>query len=341
MTCSGKLVSRSDAPALSIVVPCCNEQPSLRELHGRVTAVCRRLALAPYEFLLVDDGSTDGTWPLIRELAACDPCVVGIALSRNHGHQLALTAGLSVASGARIFVLDADLQDPPELLEDMLAAMDRGADVVYGVRRHRAGETRFKRWTAAGFYRLLNRLSDVPIPVDAGDFRLMSRRVVDVLLRMPERHRFIRGMVSWVGFRQVPLPYDRAPRVAGESKYPFVKMLRFAFDGITGFSAKPLRLAIWLGFGMTALSIGLIVYSLVSWLCLGAVRGWTSLLASVSLIGGMQFIVLGLIGDYLARIYEQSKNRPLFVIRDIVSAGRGDGRGAGDETRRDAAEGSR
>ena len=238
---------------------------------------------------------------------------------RNHGHQLALTAGLGVCRGERILVIDADLQDPPELLPDMLALMDReGADVVYGQRRQRDGESLFKRATAAAFYRLIGRMTDVEIPLDAGDFRLITRRVLDLLTAMPERHRFVRGMVAWIGGRQVPLPYDRKARVAGESKYPLAKMLRFAADAITAFSIVPLMASMTIGWVMAAVGFAFFVYSIVGWAMGHTLPGWTSLMAAVGLLGGMQFLMLGIIGAYLGRLYDQSKGRPLYMIRDIV-----------------------
>ncbi len=230
--------------ALSIVVPCFNEEPCLEALYERLTAAARAAVGNDYELLLVNDGSQDGSWPLMRGLSARDAHVVAINLSRNHGHQLALTAGLDLCRGDHVLIIDADLQDPPELLPAMLETIrSEDADVVYGVRRSRAGETAFKRATAHGFYRLLSRATEVDIPVDTGDFRLMSRRALDALLAMPEQARFIRGMVAWIGFKQVPLVYDRAERMAGETKYPVRKMFRFALDALTGFSSAPLKLA--------------------------------------------------------------------------------------------------
>ena len=230
--------------ALSIVVPCFNEEACLPELYRRLTASARTAAGDDYELVLINDGSSDRSWPVMQQIAESDSHVLGVNLSRNHGHQLALTAGLDLCRGKTILIIDADLQDPPELLPAMIETMrESGADVVYGVRRSRAGETAFKRATAHGFYRLLSRATEIDIPVDAGDFRLMSRRALEALLAMPEQSRFIRGMVAWIGFRQVPFAYDRDERFAGETKYPFRKMLRFAFDALTGFSSAPLKLA--------------------------------------------------------------------------------------------------
>ena len=313
---------------LSVVIPCYNEEDVLPELYRRVTDVFMELGRS-YEVIIVNDGSHDRTWPVLVGLAAEDPHIVAVKLSRNHGHQLALTAGLSICRGKRVLILDADLQDPPELLPEMLRLMDeKQADVVFGQRRSRTGETAFKLVTASLFYRLIDRLADVPLPQDTGDFRLMSRRALDVLLAMPERHRFIRGMVSWIGFRQEPLLYDRSPRFAGTTKYPFRKMLRFATDAITSFSIKPLALASWLGIASGLFAFALVVYSLVSWLgWFGrpAITGWTSLMAAVAFLGSVQLLVLGIFGEYLGRMYEQSKDRPLFIIERIVRSGPGTG----------------
>ena len=230
--------------ALSIVVPCFNEEACLTVLHERLSAAAKAAVGEDYELVLVNDGSRDRSWAIMQDLSSRDPRLVAVNLSRNHGHQLALTAGLDLCRGETVLIIDADLQDPPELLGPMMDAMrDQQADVVYGVRKSRAGETAFKRATAHGFYRLLSRATEVDIPLDAGDFRLISRRALDALLAMPEQARFIRGMVAWIGFRQVPFVYDRAERLAGISKYPLSKMLRFAFDALTGFSSAPLKLA--------------------------------------------------------------------------------------------------
>jgi polyisoprenyl-phosphate glycosyltransferase len=304
-------------PALSVVAPCFNEQEVLPEFLCRVHAVLDGIG-ATSEIVLVDDGSRDGTWQVITEAAAKDPRVVGVRLMRNHGHQLALTAGLTVCRGERVLIIDSDLQDPPELLPDMMALMDQGADVVYGQRRQRDGESLFKRLSAAAFYRLIGRLTDVAIPTDAGDFRLVNRRVLDLLLGMPERHRFLRGMIAWIGGKQVPLIYDRQARAAGQSKYPLAKMVRFAADAITAFSVVPLMASMTIGWVMAAIGFAFFIYSIVGWLLDANLPGWTSLMAAVGLLGGMQFLMLGIIGAYLGRLYDQSKGRPLFMIRDIV-----------------------
>ncbi|HKX91918.1 MAG TPA: glycosyltransferase family 2 protein [Sphingomicrobium sp.] len=304
---------------LSIVVPCFDEEACLPKLHERLTTAARSAAGDDYEIVLVNDGSRDGSWAIMQALAARDPHVVAINLSRNHGHQLALTAGLDLCRGNVVLIIDADLQDPPELLGEMMAVMAReGADVVYGVRKSRAGETAFKRATAHGFYRLLSRATEVDIPVDTGDFRLISRRALDALMAMPEQARFIRGMVAWIGFKQVALPYDREERFAGETKYPFRKMLRFAFDALTGFSSAPLKLASHAGLWLSLGSVVIVAYIFFGWLSGRTVPGWTSLMLVVVVLGAIQMFVLALMGEYLGRLYNQSKNRPLYIVQEIA-----------------------
>ena len=305
---------------LSIVAPCYNEAPALREFHGRVTSACRGEVGEEYEVVLVNDGSQDGTWSVMGELAAADPHVVAINLSRNYGHQLALTAGLQFTRGNRILIIDADLQDPPELLHQMMRAMDEGADVVYGQRAARQGETWFKRASASLFYSLLQRLVEIEIPRDTGDFRLMSRRALSVLNTMPERDRFVRGMVSWIGLRQVPIHYTRAPRFAGVGNYPFRKMLRFALDAVTGFSTRPLRIASYLGAISGVLGLILLGYVTTGLLAQRAVAGWASVMATMVLLGSSQLFILGIIGEYLGRLYLEAKSRPLFVVSEILTA---------------------
>ncbi len=311
-------------PALSIVVPCYNEAACLDVLHARVSAAAHGIVGDDHEIVLVNDGSRDQSWAVMERLAASDPNLVAINLSRNHGHQLALTAGLDLCAGERILIIDADLQDPPELLADMLATMtSEAADVVYAVRRKREGETFFKKLTASLFYRVLDRVTDTPIPLDTGDFRLMSRRALDALLSLPEQARFIRGMVAWVGFRQVPFPYDRDERLAGESKYPLGKMIRFALDAVTGFSTAPLRLASHLGLVLTGLSLLLFAYIAIGWLSGSAVQGWTSTMLVVVFLGAVQMFVLGMIGEYLGRLYVESKRRPLYLVADVAGPVKG------------------
>jgi len=304
---------------LSIVVPCFNEQDCLAELHQRLSAAARQAVGEDYELVLVNDGSRDSSWPTMQRLAKEDPRLVAVNLSRNHGHQLALTAGLDLCRGEIILIIDADLQDSPELLSAMIETMrEAGADVVYGVRRSRAGETAFKRATAHGFYRLLSRATEVDIPLDAGDFRLMSRRALDALLAMPEQARFIRGMVAWIGFRQVPFAYDRQERFAGETKYPIKKMIRFAFDALTGFSSAPLKLASHAGLWLSLGSVLLILYIAYAWVAGHSIQGWTSLMLVVVILGAIQMFVLALMGEYIGRLYNEAKRRPLYVVQEVA-----------------------
>jgi dolichol-phosphate mannosyltransferase len=303
---------------LSVVVPCYNEEDSLLELHRRVSAVCQACVGDDYELVLVNDGSRDTTWKILRELSKDDKHILAVNLSRNHGHQLALSAGLQMCRGERIFIIDADLQDPPELLSQMMARMDDGCDVVFGQRIKRVGETVFKKASAFVFYRLLNRMVDIEIPRDTGDFRLMSRRAVDILNSMPEHHRFIRGMVSWIGMRQEALPYERAARFAGETKYPLSKMIRFAIDAITGFSVRPLRIASDLGIACGIATVLFMAYVIVSYFLGKTVEGWTSLAVIILALGSVQLFVAGVMGEYLGRLYMESKGRPLFVIQEVL-----------------------
>jgi len=305
---------------LSVVIPCYNEQAVIHELYRRVTLACRSLIGDSYELILVNDGSFDKTWVMLQELAHIDVHIIAVDLSRNHGHQLALSAGLSLARGERILVIDADLQDPPELLPEMMRLMDGGADVVFGQRVERDGETWFKRVSASAFYRLLVRMTNVGIPPDTGDFRLMRRPVLETLLAMPEQQRFIRGMVAWIGFRQVPLQYHRDRRFAGETKYPLRKMLIFAVDAITGFSIAPLRISFYVAFLFLLFALFTIIYVLISWLYLGPVPGWTSIFLFMLIFASVQLFSLAIIGEYLGRVYMETKQRPLFIIREIMSA---------------------
>src|ERR1700682_216708 len=307
-------------PKLSIVAPCHNEQDGLEEFHGRTSAAAKEVVGEDYELIFVNDGSRDATWTVMRKLVALDPRLVLINLARRHGHQLALTAGLEMCRGDRIVTIDSDLQDPPELLAEMWRLMsDERVDVVYGLRGERFGETRFKRSSAALFYWLLQRIGDADIPGNVGDFRLMTRRVVDVLKAMPEQHRFIRGMISWIGFRQIPLRYDRDPRFAGSSQYPLSRMMILALDALTGFSIAPLRIASYAGFLVGALGLLMLVYTLGSWETGRVVDGWTSLTTIVLILGSLQLILFGLLGEYVGRMYIEQKQRPLFTIDRIVT----------------------
>jgi len=314
--------SHPQTPFLSVVAPCFNEESGLREFYRRMTGACVSAVQDDYEMVLVNDGSKDATWSIMCDLAYHDPKVVAINLSRNYGHQLALTAGLQHCWGSRILIIDSDLQDPPELLCEMLGVMnEENADVVYGQRRQRAGETLSKKLTATMFYHMLQYLIEIDIPRDVGDFRLMNRRALDILNAMPEHSRFIRGMVSWIGLKQVPFLYDRNARFAGVTGYPVSKMIRFALDAITSFSITPLRLASGLGIFFGIGGLRMMSYTLGSWLFGSTVTGWTSLTTIVLIIGSVQLIVLGVLGEYLGRLYMEVKRRPLYVIESVIGGG--------------------
>ena len=326
MTSKALFAPANEAPddlLLSVVVPCYNQEAGLQELHRRTTLACRSLAKERYEIILVDDGSRDKTWSAIDGLARKDSHVVGIKLSRNFGHQPALSAGLSNVRGQFVLIIDDDLQDPPELMAPMYELMrETSADVVYGQRRSRVAETRFKTSTAAIFYRCLSRATEVDIPVDAGDFRLLTRRVADILADMPERDRFVRGMVAWLGFRQVPFLYDREARFSGSTTYTLRKLLNFGVDAIVSFSVLPLRVATCFGALLTVVLGAVAAYAFFGWLVHGAVPGWTSLTLLIVGVSAVQLLVLGVIGEYVGRIYLQSKQRPLFLIAELHRATR-------------------
>lgn len=301
---------------VSVVVPCFNEAEVINATHARLRGVLSATGL-DWEVIYIDDGSRDGTLELLRSIQTLDPQVRLIALSRNFGHQVAASAGLEAAAGDAVVLIDADLQDPPEYIPAMLERWRDGVDVVYGQRQARAGETYFKRASAGVFYRLMQQLSTTPIPVDTGDFRLMDSRVVDAVLAMPERDRFLRGMVAWAGFRQEALRYQRDPRFAGESKYPLRRMLRFAVDGLLSFSLVPLRLGVYLGLIASSLALLGILYSLVLRLFTDVwVPGWTLLFIAVLFLGGVQLLFLGIIGEYLGRVYWEVKRRPLYLVKE-------------------------
>lgn len=306
-------------PTVSIVVPCYNEEEVIPETYRRLAALADSRPSEKFELLFVDDGSRDRTLAYLREIATQDARVHVIAFSRNFGHQLAVTAGIDHATGDALVLIDADLQDPPEVVADMIDRWREGFDVVYGVRTERRGESRFKLATAHIFYRLLNQLSDTPIPLDTGDFRLIDREVADILRRMPERDRFIRGLVSWVGFKQLALPYSRSARFAGSTKYPLRKMLRFASDGMVSFSVKPLKLAITIGVLSAALAcFGIIFVLSVRLLTDNWVPGWTATIIAILFLGGIQLLCTGILGEYIGRIYMQSKGRPLYVVKERI-----------------------
>lgn len=302
-------------PVFTITVPVFNEIESLPKLYQRVKETMDSTG-EPWELILVDDGSRDGSTELIQELARGDSRVRPVIFARNFGHQIAITAGLDFSRGQAVVVIDADLQDPPEVILDLIAKWREGYEVVYAVRAERVGESWFKRMTASVFYRLIYRITDVDIPLDAGDFRLLDRAVVDVLNNMRERHRFPRGMSAWVGFRQVGVPYRREARFAGETKYPFRKMFRLALNAITSFSFFPLQLATYLGFisaGISILAIPIVIF-LRLYRNL-ALTGQATTLIAVLFLGGVQLISLGILGEYIGRLYDEAKGRPLYIVR--------------------------
>ena len=301
----------------SVVVPVFNEEAVLPLLYERLTATLAKAGM-DWEIVFVDDGSSDRSWELLQGLQARDERVVALKLSRNFGHQMAVSAGLDHARGDAVVFIDADLQDPPEVILEFIAKFHEGYDVAYGVRQQRLGETVFKRASAALFYRTIRRITSVDIPADTGDFRIVSRRVADALCALPEKHRFIRGLVSWVGFRQIGVPYVRQARAAGETKYPLSKMIRFASDAVTSFSTAPLRFATTAGFFASACAFLFGAYTIVQKLAFGTpVQGWASLIVVISFLGGLQLIALGAIGAYVGRIYEQIKGRPLYILAEV------------------------
>ncbi len=306
----------TEKPVFSIIVPVYNEASCLHELYRRMVEVMERTG-KPWELVLVNDGSVDESPNIIRELARTDPRVRPVMFARNFGHQIAVTAGLDYSRGDAVVIIDADLQDPPEVILDLIEKWQEGYEVVYAVRAEREGESFFKKFTASLFYRLIARITDVDIPMDAGDFRLMDRKVVNVLNTMREHHRFLRGMSAWVGFRQTGVLYRRAPRFAGETKYPLRKMLRLALTAITGFSYFPLQLATYLGFfaaGLAILAIPVVI--VLRAIQAQAFFGQATTLIAVLFLGGVQLICLGILGEYIGRIYDEAKNRPLYIVSE-------------------------
>jgi dolichol-phosphate mannosyltransferase len=313
--------SAPEAPTYSLVIPAHNEEAVLPALAARLGEVMDSLD-GDAEAILVDDGSGDRTWEQMQEAARADPRIRLVRLSRNFGHQTALTAGVDVSAGEAVIVMDADLQDPPEVVLELAQKWREGYDVVYAVRDIREGETRFKRATAAAFYRGFNRISEVKVPVDVGDFRLVDRRALDVFAHMRESNRFVRGMFSWIGLRQTGVLYRREERFAGETKYPLRKMLRFAMTGVISFSAAPLRAALNIGFVVSLIAFGLGIWSLIVKASgLYNVPGWTSIVVVTSFIGGIQLIVLGVIGEYIGDIHTEVKRRPLYVVSELENFG--------------------
>lgn len=309
-------MSDDRAITLSVVAPIYNEVDSIPELHGRVRQVMEGMG-EPWELILIDDGSTDGSTDRIRHLAKTDPHIRPVIFARNFGHQIAVTAGLDYSRGQAVVMIDADLQDPPEIIPDLVAKWRQGYEVVYAVRRQRKGETWFKRVTASLFYRLIYRITDVDIPLDTGDFRLLDRQVVNALGSMRERHRFLRGMSSWVGYRQVGVAYERDARFAGETKYNLRKMVAFALNAVTSFSYFPLQLATYFGFacaGLSAVAIPIVIA--LRLMGNQAFFGQATTLIAVLFLGGVQLISLGILGEYLGRLYDEAKGRPLYITRE-------------------------
>jgi glycosyltransferase involved in cell wall biosynthesis len=300
----------------TIIVPVYNEEAVIQESYRRLTRVMESTG-EPYELLFINDGSEDRTAELIEGFAEKDECVELLDFSRNFGHQIAITAGMDYARGDAIVIIDADLQDPPELIPKMIEKWQEGYEVVYAKRSQRKGETLFKKWTAALFYRLIGAMAEVKIPLNTGDFRLMDRKVCDAMQSIREKNRFVRGLVSWVGFRQTAIEYVREERYAGETKYPLKKMLRFSMDGITSFSYKPLKMALYLGFLVSAVSFVYLIVSLGQKIFTAStVSGWSALIACLMLLNGVILIFIGILGEYIGRIYDETKNRPLYILRN-------------------------
>ena len=305
-------------PTYSFVIPVYNEEETLRALEERLRGLFEQLD-GSAEVIFVDDGSSDRSWTVVAEIVARDPRFKALGFSRNFGHQMAITAGLDHARGEAVIVMDADLQDPPEVALDLAARWREGFDIVYAVREERSGETKFKQYTAATFYRMFRRLTDMEIPIDVGDFRLVDRRALDAFRSMRENNRYVRGMFSWIGFRQTGVSYRRAQRYAGTTKYPLRKMLKFAADGIVSFSNVPLRVALQAGFVVSALAFAFGAAALIAKLAgFYKVSGLASLAIVTAFLGGMQLIVLGVMGEYIARIHDEVKERPLYIVRETL-----------------------
>jgi dolichol-phosphate mannosyltransferase len=306
-------------PVLSVVAPVFNEEETIAAFLERVTAVLEGLDLS-YEIVLVNDGSRDRSLQVMRELQSHNPHIRIVDFSRNFGHQIAISAGLDYARGEAVVIIDSDLQDPPEVIEELVQKWRSGAEVVYAQRRHRSGETRFKLLTADAFYRIMRRITSVDIPHNTGDFRLLDRKVVNALIEMREHHRFMRGLSAWVGYRQEAVQYDRHERFAGTTKYPLRKMIRFSVDAITSFSTIPLQLATTFGFFLAGISLLGILVAIVLRILIHAVVGQASTLILVLFMGGIQLIFLGILGEYLGRIYDEVRARPLYLVREVISS---------------------
>lgn len=304
---------------ISIVIPCYNEEEVINETYSRLSDVMKSIEKYQYELVFVNDGSRDQTLTKLKAISEKDGNVRILSFSRNFGHQVAVTAGIDHAEGNAVVLIDADLQDPPELILEFIEQWEKGYEVVYAVRRKREGETWFKKMTANLFYRTLRNMTDINIPLDTGDFRLMDRKVTDVLKSIKEHHRFIRGLVSWVGFKQIGVEYDRHERFAGETKYPLSKMIKFSLDAITSFSFVPLKIASYLG--VISATMGLLGIPVALYLRLMTditLPGWTSLMIVTSFLGGVQLFILGIIGEYLGRVYDETRSRPLYIISENI-----------------------
>jgi glycosyltransferase involved in cell wall biosynthesis len=308
----------SSGPLISVVVPVYNEVEGIREFHTRTSAALKSVPGVSYEIVYVDDGSRDGSYDLLREFASGDPCVRTVKFSRNFGHQIAITAGLDYARGDAVVFIDADLQDPPELIAQMVEQWKSGFDVVYARRSRRKGETRMKLLTAAAFYRILRSVTNIDIPPDVGDFRLISGRVADQLRSMREKDRYVRGLVSWVGFRQGSVMYERDERFAGETKYPYRKMIKFALDGVTSFSTAPLKIATWLGYAASGLAFLYLLSVFIQKLLGYTVQGWATIMVAVLFIGGVQLVCMGILGEYIGRIFSEIKPRPVYIVEEAL-----------------------
>ncbi|MFT5465588.1 MAG: glycosyltransferase involved in cell wall biosynthesis [Verrucomicrobiales bacterium] len=310
----------SERQLISVVVPVYNDEEVIEAFYERTTGVLNGLDGFAYQLVFVDDGSADRSVEVLKRLAAKDSAVKVVVLSRNFGHQIAVTAGIDVADGDLVVLIDSDLQDPPELIVEFIKKWREGYDVVYGVRTKREGETWFKRASAALFYRVLARITNVGIPEDVGDYRMMTRRFVEELKRLGERDRFVRGLVSWIGFKQAGVEYERGARQAGETGYTLRKLYRFAKDGITSFSTLPLRLVMYAGFAASALAfLYLLSVFIQKWAGVAEVRGWPTMMIAILFLGGIQLISLGVIGEYIGRIFNEVKGRPIYVVKEVIS----------------------
>lgn len=305
----------SDGPELSVVIPAMNEEDNVQAMHDRLVAALEGV-VDDLEIIWIDDGSTDSTWDLIKKLAAEDPRVRGLRFSRNFGHQIAVTAGVDAARGEAVVIIDGDLQDPPEVIPEMIEKWREGYQVVYGQRGRREGETIFKRATSAGFYRMLRRLAHIEIPLDTGDFRLVGPKALEAFRAMPEHNRFVRGMVSWIGFPQTAVRFQRQARLKGETKYPLKTMLRLAMSGFTSFSFVPLRVATWLGMGIIAFAILYPVLRLVLSLLDVVGFGSAGLVSAIFFLAGVQLLAIGALGEYMARVFEEAVRRPLYLVKE-------------------------